>query len=74
MAGPVWPRHAPILFPIVGRLRNDELGHRRKPYQMGQHGFARNQRFNRTEQTTKACTLVLTDNAETRSHFPSGFA
>jgi galactose mutarotase-like enzyme len=27
-AGPVWPRHAPILFPIVGRLKNDELRHR----------------------------------------------
>jgi galactose mutarotase-like enzyme len=24
-AGPQWPRHAPLLFPIVGRLKNDEL-------------------------------------------------
>ena len=24
-AGPVWPRHAPLLFPIVGHLANDEL-------------------------------------------------
>lgn len=24
-AGPAWPRHAPLLFPIVGRLANDEL-------------------------------------------------
>ena len=26
-AGPAWPRHAPILFPIVGRLKNDALRH-----------------------------------------------
>ena len=29
-AGPIWPRHAPILFPIVGRLKNDELRHHGK--------------------------------------------
>jgi galactose mutarotase-like enzyme len=39
-AGPAWPRHAPLLFPIVGRLRNDELKHRGKTYRMTQHGFA----------------------------------
>ena len=29
-AGPEWPRHAPLLFPIVGRLAGDELRHRGK--------------------------------------------
>jgi galactose mutarotase-like enzyme len=29
-AGPQWPRHAPLLFPIVGRLKNDELRHQGK--------------------------------------------
>jgi galactose mutarotase-like enzyme len=38
-AGPEWPRHAPLLFPIVGRLKNDELRHRGKSYGMTQHGF-----------------------------------
>ena len=33
-AGPAWPRHAPLLFPIVGRLKNDELRHRGKTYPM----------------------------------------
>src|SRR3954453_7987193 len=39
-AGPVWPRHAPLLFPIVGRLANDELRHGGRTYRMTQHGFA----------------------------------
>jgi galactose mutarotase-like enzyme len=43
-AGPVWPRHAPILFPIVGRLKNDELQHQGKLYPMTQHGFARDRK------------------------------
>jgi galactose mutarotase-like enzyme len=72
-AGPVWPRHAPILFPIVGRLKNDELRHRDKVYPMTQHGFARDRKFAWTERTPNSCTLVLTDDAETLSRFPFAF-
>ena len=72
-AGPAWPRHAPILFPIVGRLKNDELRHRGKTYPMTQHGFARDQTFDWRERGTKSCTLVLVDSAESRLHFPFAF-
>src|ERR1700744_1122142 len=37
-AGPEWRRHAPLLFPIVGRLKNDQLHHGGKSYPMTQHG------------------------------------
>ncbi len=33
-AGPAWQRYAPLLFPIVGRLANDEMRHRGRTYQM----------------------------------------
>jgi galactose mutarotase-like enzyme len=72
-AGPAWPRHAPILFPIVGRLKNDELHHGGKTYPMTQHGFARDQRFDWTEQGAHSCTLQLEDSAVTRSHYPFAF-
>lgn len=72
-AGPVWPRHAPILFPIVGRLKNDELRHRGRVYPMTQHGFARDRKFAWSERTASSCALVLTDDAETRSRFPFAF-
>ncbi len=72
-AGPQWPRHAPTLFPIVGRLKNDELRHRGKAYPMTQHGFARDQRFEWAERTPASCTLVLSDNAQTRARYPFGF-
>jgi galactose mutarotase-like enzyme len=72
-AGPAWPRHAPILFPIVGRLKNDQLRHRGKLYPMTQHGFARDRKFDWSERRPGQCKLVLNDDAETRMHFPFAF-
>ena len=72
-AGPAWPRHSPILFPIVGRLKSDELWHQGKIYPMTQHGFARDRKFNWCERGSRSCTLVLTDDAATRLHFPFAF-
>src|SRR3984957_4397367 len=72
-AGPVWPRHAPILFPIVGRLKDDALRHRGTVFRMTQHGFARDRRFDWVERSATSCTLVLTDDAQTRAHYPFAF-
>ena len=36
-----WARHSPILFPIVGRLKNDSYFYKNQKYNMSQHGFAR---------------------------------
>ena len=40
-----WNRHAPILFPIVGRLKYDSYFYDNKKYSMSQHGFARDNEF-----------------------------
>jgi galactose mutarotase-like enzyme len=72
-ARPAWPRHSPILFPVVGRLKNDELRHQGKIYPMTQHGFARDRKFSWSERGPRSCTLVLTDDAATRLHFPCAF-
>ena len=37
----LWNRYAPILFPIVGRLVNDQYTVEDEVYTMRQHGFAR---------------------------------
>lgn len=72
-AGPEWLRHAPLLFPIVGRLAKDELRHRGKTYRMTQHGFARDNRFAWTERGEQSCTLVLEDSEATRALYPFAF-
>ena len=72
-AGAIWPRHAPILFPIIGKLKNDTLRHQGKVFPMTQHGFARDRRFDWTERGPASCTLVLNDDAQTRAHYPFAF-
>ena len=72
-AGPAWPRHSPLLFPIVGRLKDDRLQHRGKAYPMTQHGFARDVRFEWAEQGATSCKLVLVDTPETRARYPFAF-
>ena len=72
-AGPVWPRHAPVLFPIVGRLAGDRLRHDGQDYRLTQHGFARDRRFGWLAREDAACRLVLADDAQTRARFPFPF-
>ena len=72
-AGPAWPRHSPLLFPIVGRLKGDQLRHRGKTYPMTQHGFARDVRFDWVEREAASCKLVLVDTPETRARYPFAF-
>ena len=36
-----WKRHSPVLFPIVGSLKNKAYTYADQTYPMGQHGFAR---------------------------------
>ena len=72
-AGPEWPRHAPVLFPTVGRLRDDTLRHDGKSYALGQHGFARDSQFEWSERSPDRVVLRLADSPETRQSFPFPF-
>ena len=72
-AGPAWQRHAPLLFPIVGRLANDEMRHLGKTYRMTQHGFARDSQFIWVARSESRCSLVLEDNEATRAIYPFAF-
>lgn len=69
----VWGRHAPHLFPIVGRLKDDTLRHEGKTYRMGNHGFAREQEYTCSDQSANHCTLVLKDSELTRAQYPFPF-
>ena len=62
-----------MLFPIVGRLADDTLRHAGRSYPMGQHGFARDRRFEWVSRADNACTLALVDDPETWLHYPFSF-
>ena len=72
-AGPIWPRHAPVLFPIVGRLKDDTLRHQGRSYHLPQHGFARDKRFAWLNRSATTCRLVLHEDTGTRAVFPFAF-
>ena len=69
----IWNRFAPILFPIVGRLMNDQYTLNDQSYTMRQHGFARDQVFQVIEHSEDSITLRLTDNEQTRAQYPFAF-
>lgn len=69
----IWGRHAPVLFPIVGRLKNDEYKYQDKTYHMGQHGFARDCDFEVENHTQESITFLLKDNEKTREMYPFKF-
>ena len=72
-AGPEWPRHSPLLFPIIGRLRQDTAWIGDTPYPMDQHGFARDHDFTAMELEAASCRLLLTENEATLARYPFAF-
>lgn len=65
-----WARHSPVLFPIVGKLLNDEYIYKDKTYKMSQHGFARDMRFELFEAKRNYLCFKLESNEETLKKYP----
>ena len=68
-----WGRTAPVLFPIVGRLRDDSYIYNNQEYKMTQHGFARDNEFELVDKTDNSLTYALEANSETLKKYPFKF-
>lgn len=68
-----WARHAPVLFPIVGKLQDNEFYYGDKSYKMGQHGFARDTEFKLLEHSKSSISLEISDSESTWKLFPFAF-
>lgn len=68
-----WKRSSPVLFPIVGRLLDDEYKFEDKTYRMTQHGFARDNQFKLIHEESTKCEYILTENTETLKSYPFKF-
>lgn len=68
-----WNKTSPILFPIVGRLKNDTYSIENKTYELPRHGFARNFEFQIVNQTESSVVFVLESNSETLKNYPFEF-
>ena len=72
-AGEAWRRHAPILFPIVGRVPDDTITVGGVAYPLTQHGFARDLDWEVVASDESSASLRLHDSEETCSRFPFPF-
>ena len=68
-----WNRVAPILFPIVGRLKDDRYFHNGDTFEIKQHGFARDAEFECIEQSENSVLFQLNSNQATLDAFPFSF-
>ncbi len=68
-----WPKTSPVLFPIVGSLKNNTYYYQDKPYQLSRHGFARDMEFELTSQHDTLLQFTLKDTPETRQKYPFAF-
>lgn len=69
----VWARHAPVLFPIVGRLKDNAYTFNDTQYGLSQHGFARDRAFELIEHNERACIFQLVSDNESKKDYPFGF-
>ena len=67
------PRRAPILFPIVGVLKDGEAESAEGTISLARHGLARLNQFEVVEQSPSSVTLQLKSTEETRKAYPYDF-
>ncbi len=68
-----WGRTSPVLFPFVGKLKNDSFLHEGKTYTMKQHGFARDMEHQMLSKTETSIYFKLVTSEETLKNFPFSF-
>jgi galactose mutarotase-like enzyme len=68
-----WGKHSPLLFPIVGTLKDNTYYFADKAYHLSRHGFARDRDFTVESQTPDGITFLLRSDEATRTVFPFEF-
>ncbi|MFV0555995.1 MAG: aldose 1-epimerase family protein [Lactovum sp.] len=68
-----WARHAPILFPIVGKLKDGEYRLADQTYQMSGHGFARDHEFQLIKVDKDELVYELTETEDSLNRYPFEF-
>jgi len=68
-----WGKHSPLLFPIVGTLKNDTFIYDNKKFNLSRHGFARDNEFEIEKQTPESVTFLLKSSSRTEENYPFQF-
>ncbi|WP_294960428.1 aldose 1-epimerase family protein [uncultured Flavobacterium sp.] len=68
-----WGKYSPVLFPIVGTLKNNTYSINEKEYHLPRHGFARDMDFELIEKTENKAIFSLKSSEETLQKYPFEF-
>tara|TARA_B100000745_G_C20075099_1_gene367148 strand:- start:10 stop:855 length:846 start_codon:yes stop_codon:yes gene_type:complete len=68
-----WARRAPLLFPVVGQLKNDSYKIGEEVYQLGKHGFARDSEFEVLKWNSTEVVFSLKSSPATFASYPYHF-
>ncbi|MGM9665535.1 MAG: aldose 1-epimerase family protein [Eubacteriales bacterium] len=68
-----WTGHAPIMFPICGRLFGGKYTYRGKEYEMPIHGIVRHEEFALKSASASEITLEYASNEKSRTMYPFDF-
>ena len=68
-----WGKFSPVLFPIVGALKNNTYLFDEKEYTLPRHGFARDNEFEAEQISNTEAVFTLTQNEETLKIYPFDF-
>lgn len=68
-----WGKSSPVLFPIVGSLKNDIYRFEGKEYTLPRHGFARDRAFIVEKSEENMVTFLLTHDENTLKVYPFKF-
>lgn len=69
----IWGRHAPILFPFIGKCADGAYHYQGTRYPMSAHGFARDMEFSLLSKTDREVWYGLSDTEKTREVYPFSF-
>ncbi|MFV5700801.1 aldose 1-epimerase family protein [Flavobacterium sp. XS2P12] len=68
-----WGKHSPILFPIVGTLKNNSFHYNGIEYHLSRHGFARDMEFELVDKKENSATFSIQSSEETLKVYPFVF-
>jgi galactose mutarotase-like enzyme len=68
-----WGKHSPVLFPIVGTLKNNSYHYNNIEYHLSRHGFAREMEFKLLYKTENSATFSIGTTGETLKNYPFDF-
>lgn len=68
-----WAKTSPVLFPIVGTLKENQYRYNEQKFTLSRHGFAREKDFLVTEDVADSITFTLESTEETLAVYPFPF-